>query len=322
MRVLVVGAGAVGQVIGYHLRAAGAEVTFFVRPRHVDEVRQGFTLFPLHVHWPRGTVDAVALSDFSVVSRPEDVLAEDFDQVYLAIPSTGLGGAWLGELLRATGEATVVVFPTGPEDVATVRAAGLPESRTVEGMLSLVSYTAPMPGETRFAREGMAFWFPPLAPSLLSGPADRAHAIATTLQRGGMPAKRLRDLARVRAYPIAVSSVWLLALESVDWSFRELFTGPACELASRGVVEATAVLSAEGLRPRFPLRAMGHPGALRALVVVATRIVPFPLETYVRQHFTKVGDQTRGTIRAIAARGRDAGLSVETLEQLADDSAT
>ena len=43
-RVLLVGAGAVGQVFAKHLQAAGCEVGFLVKEAHAAEARAGFTL--------------------------------------------------------------------------------------------------------------------------------------------------------------------------------------------------------------------------------------------------------------------------------------
>ena len=44
-RVLVVGAGAVGQVYGRHARQGGADVTFFVREKYRDTVSRGFDIY-------------------------------------------------------------------------------------------------------------------------------------------------------------------------------------------------------------------------------------------------------------------------------------
>ncbi|HIA02218.1 MAG TPA: hypothetical protein EYN66_09955, partial [Myxococcales bacterium] len=45
VKVLIIGAGAVGQIYGYFLQRAGAEVSFFVKDKYAEECRQGF---PLH----------------------------------------------------------------------------------------------------------------------------------------------------------------------------------------------------------------------------------------------------------------------------------
>ena len=45
-------------------------------------------------------------------------------------------------------------------------------------------------------------------------------------------------------------------------------------------------------------------------------MIPLPLEIYLREHFTKVGEQTREFVAGYIARGREAGLTTEALEQL------
>ena len=47
-KVLIVGAGAVGQVYARHAQLGGAEVTFFVRDKYREEVSRGFDMYPLN----------------------------------------------------------------------------------------------------------------------------------------------------------------------------------------------------------------------------------------------------------------------------------
>ena len=54
-KVLLLGAGAVGQVYAYHLALAGAEIGFKVRPKYVEETTAGFDLYELGItHAPKG----------------------------------------------------------------------------------------------------------------------------------------------------------------------------------------------------------------------------------------------------------------------------
>src|SRR5690348_844697 len=48
MNVLVVGLGAVGQVVAAHLQRGGARVSFYVKEKHAAAARRGFTLRALH----------------------------------------------------------------------------------------------------------------------------------------------------------------------------------------------------------------------------------------------------------------------------------
>ncbi|MBK6807642.1 MAG: hypothetical protein IPG81_01860 [Sandaracinaceae bacterium] len=80
-RVAIVGGGAVGQVYGLHLLAGGAEVTYFVRERYVDELRAGTTLHALPRGGSRKLVPTHVRADMTG-------LAEGFDQVWLCVPPT------------------------------------------------------------------------------------------------------------------------------------------------------------------------------------------------------------------------------------------
>ena len=83
-RALVVGAGAVGQVYGRHLQLGGAQVTFFVRDKYRAMVERGFDMYALNSRRP---TEPVRFEEFSVVSRPDEVAARRFDQVYLTVSS-------------------------------------------------------------------------------------------------------------------------------------------------------------------------------------------------------------------------------------------
>ena len=74
MRVLIVGAGAVGQVYGHHLQRGGAEVTFLVKPRYETDARAGFTLWRLRrLGRPRRVIMAehAVTSDASLLAEQQ-----------------------------------------------------------------------------------------------------------------------------------------------------------------------------------------------------------------------------------------------------------
>ena len=313
-RVLVVGAGAVGQVYGRHLQLGGAEVTFFVRDRYRATVERGFDMYTLNGRRP---TEPVRFEAFSVVTHPDEVAARRFDQVYLTVSSPALAGAWLRELVAAAGDATIVALQPGKDDEAVLLAAGVPAERLVSGMITLISYSAPLPGETRFPRPGMAYWFPPMAPMPLSGPRERAAAVVDALRAGKLPAKRHPDVPSSVAFPSAILMPYLVALETAGWSFRELGRGRAIELGARAAREALAVVAAgSGRRPSLGARLMARPRMLRLALWFGRRVTPLPLEIYLREHFTKVHDQTIEFMLGYIAKGKHAGLEVTALEQL------
>jgi hypothetical protein len=314
MRALVVGAGAVGLVFARHLALGGADVTFLVRPRYADEARGGFTMYPLNRRGGART-QPVRFDGAGVVTTTAEVAAARWDQVYVTVSSTALRGAWFEELARAIGDATLVLLQPGPDDRA-YALAHVPAERLVQGAIALVSYTAPLPGETRFAAPGTAYWFPPLARSPFSGPTARRDAVVAALRAGRMPAMPHADVAQMIDMPNAGSMPLLLHLEASGWSFAHALGGNPAGLddALAAGRQAMAVVSARK-RERVPLGLrLGLRGALLRLgVALARRVVPFDLETYVRVHFTKVADQTRAIVARFVELGHETRRPVDRL---------
>lgn len=313
-RVLVIGAGAVGQVYARHAQQGGAEVTFFVREKYRDQVARGLDLYPLN-RGRRHRTEPVRFEEFSVVSRVDEIAGSRFDQVYVTVSSPALRGPWLAELIAAAGDATIVALEPGREDRDTLVAAGASPDRLVSGMITLISYIAPLPGETRFAKPGMAYWFPPMSPAPFSGPAERTAAVVALLRKGGLPAKQHPDVPRAVAFPSTVLMAYLVALENAGWSFRTL-RRDHIQLGARGAREGIAIVSHSEGRPPLGARIIARPAILRIALWLGQRAVPLPLEIYLKEHFTKVGDQTRLFMTGYIARGKQAGLPVTALEQL------
>lgn len=313
LRVLVVGAGAVGQVYARHYQRGGAEVTLYVRERYRAEAARGFDLYRLR----RRRVEAERLDGCAVVTTADQVAATRFDQVVLTVATPALRGSWLPALLAAAGDATIVMLQPGLDARALVLAAGAAEARLVKGLISLISYHAPLPGETRFPTPGMAYWLPPGAPCPFAGPRDRTAAVVAALRAGGFPAKVARDTGAAEAFPSAVMMPYLAALELGGWTVRGAVRAGTLADGAAAARQAIAVVRHELGRPPLGVRLLARPRLLRAGLWFARPIIPLPLETYLEAHFTKVGDQTLEMLDAYVARGRAAGLPVDALEALA-----
>ena len=138
--VLVIGAGAVGQVYARHLIDGGAKVSFLVRPAHAGEHAEGFTVYPLR---SKGRFDAVRF-EAEILTSLDDVAARAWDQVWVCVPTTALVKPWIDDVVRATGDATLVLFLAG---IGVAERLGLPIDRCVVGLIAMMSYFAPMEGD-------------------------------------------------------------------------------------------------------------------------------------------------------------------------------
>jgi hypothetical protein len=312
MRVLIVGAGAVGQVFGRHLALGGAEVSFYVKEKYAAECRAGFTMYRLNKGGKARTTPE-RFDGAGVVSTLEEVAATAWDVVVLTVSSTALRSGWFPEFAARTGDATIVVLQPGPEDRAFVLES-VPEARVVTGMISLVSYHAPLPGETRFPEPGMAYWFPPMSPSPFSGPEARVVPFVETLRRGGQPAKRIADVSAAGGFGNATLMPIITALGGSGWKLGALGKLARLRQVTGAIREAHAITSRRvGVSSPLGMRLLLRPLLLKPVVWVAPKLVPFDLETYLRVHFTKVLDQTQFQMERFVESGRREGLSVAAL---------
>lgn len=311
MKVLIVGAGAVGLVYGRHLQIGGADVSFYVKEKYVEPCRAGFDMHVLNASG-RGSY---RFEGAGVLTTPEEVAAETWDQVWICVSATALRRPWLEPFLKAIGNATLVPLQPGLDDRAFL-ATMIPDDRIVQGMISMVSYQSPLPGEERAA--GVAYWFPPLSPSPFSGPnAERAKAVVEALKAGKCPAKVHANASLEAARGSAILMPHLAALELEGWSLKGLRKGERIAGATGSSKEALAVVAAYTETPIPGLMScLVRPCLMRFVLGIAPSAVPFPLEVYLKYHFTKVGDQTRFMIETYIETGKKHGLESPNLTAL------
>jgi 2-dehydropantoate 2-reductase len=165
----------------------------------------------------------------------------------------------------------------------------------------------------------MAYWFPPMGPSPFSGPTARRDAVVGALARGKLPAKRHKDVGKLAGFPSAVMMPYLVALELGGWTLRGAARAGKLDVGGRAAREAIAVVRAQLGKPPFGIGTLARPSVLRAGVALARPLIPLPLETYLKEHFTKVGDQTAEFLDGYITKGKAAALPTAALEQLADE---
>jgi ketopantoate reductase len=306
MKVLIVGAGALGRVFGHHLTRGGAAVDALVRPGHRDPARAGFNLWrvrfllrPREEHFePARVFDDVA-----------EMEGERWDLVLLCVASTELRGDLLRRLASVVGETTIATIGQGAEDVAAL-ARVFPSEQIVAVVPSLFAWAAPLAGET--PAPGTAYWVPALGTLAIGGAAARSTPLVAAFRRGGLRAATSQSAATQGALVAARTMPYVAALEVAGWSLDRLRRTDALELAAGASREAVAAIEAratDGARPSLALPRL----ALRVL----PRLVPFPLERYLAAHFVKVGTQTTQMLDEWIDVAKRRGFASATLEALA-----
>jgi hypothetical protein len=141
--------------------------------------------------------------------------------------------------------------------------------------------------------------------------------VVRALRAGELPARLHADVPRTSAFQSAILMPLLVALETASWSLRDLVHGDALALGARAAHEALAVTAiTTGHRPPLAPRLVVRPWLMRLALSAARWILPLPLEVYLREHFTKVHDQTIELMAGYIAKGRRAGVDVATLDAL------
>jgi 2-dehydropantoate 2-reductase len=256
----------------------------------------------------------VPFAGFGVLTRTDEVSTAIWDQVWLCISSPALRGAWLDALLQAIGNATLVFLQPGLRDRDAILERW-PAEHLVQGLITLISYQAPLPGE-HVSHPGVAYFFPPLAATPFTGPPDRTQAVVDALRAGGCRAKVSPHVRKQAVLGSAVLMPHVVALETAGWSVPALRTSPLLRLASRASHEAMLIAARYTGFPPPAARHVVHPLLTQLVLGLAPRVLPFDLETYLRYHFTKVGAQTRAAMAVYLEVGAALGLPSTYLERL------
>ena len=239
-RVLIVGAGAVGQVYARHLQEAGVKVALYVRPSRLSEFADGFWMYPLNSQKLRDQGEHV--HGMTLYSSPEELRDERFSQVWLCVSSTALRGPWLAEVLESAAPESVVNMTPGFDDMKLVQATF--QGPVVQGLIQFMSYQTPLhlprgwPTNDRMEKEmlrdrpGIAYWLPTGAKGLFGGCESVAKATVRTLRAGGFPAKFDKAVVTKGRVGSAVLMPLVAALELAGWRFDALKRGGNLPLAT------------------------------------------------------------------------------------------
>lgn len=300
MNALVVGAGAVGQVFGLHLARGGARVSFLVRESHPLPASHAFNLVQLR-RWGRPRTDAFRPHRF--FTSTDEVRAEQWDQVWLCVPSPSLEKPWITALAAATGQATLVFLPAGLEIIERL---GPPEERSVVGLISLMS---------RASGSTVTYWLPPLVALVLDGPPQRRDAAVKALRRGGYAAVA-GDARKAGAFGSAVLIPHVVALEGAGWSYDDFSHSHWLADSVAASREASGVAAAHLGSRRSLMARLVSSWVVRLALVLARWVVPFTLAEFFQAHFTKVRRQSETQLREYIAIGERTGLPTQAMRRL------
>ncbi|MBW2463069.1 MAG: hypothetical protein JRH11_15575 [Deltaproteobacteria bacterium] len=314
MRVLLVGAGSVGQVYGYHFHRGGAKVAFFVRDKYAEDARRGFDLYSLNRR--RGREAPAHFDEFDVFTDMQEATKRSWDMVVLCLPASALRtGAWFEQLATGLGDATLVNLTPGIDDYRWI-SERVPQEQIVSGLIGLSSWSGPLPGAT-LPKPGTVYWVPPLTKMAFSGPRARTRRTRDALDAGGLPSKVVDDTRAQMAFEGPAFQFFMAALELAHWNFEQVRNKPQhLALSHRATREAFVVAAQRiGKKPPLNVRVM-HPWVLRIATRAVRYVVPFDMALFLEKHFSKVGEQTTLGLTTLIELAETQGNPADAMKEL------
>lgn len=311
MKVLVVGAGAVGQIYGHYYAEGGCEVTFFVRPRHIEELSRGLAIFNLNKK------QKSEFKNFKVITDLPALKDIQWDIVVLTVPSDALFTPWLQEFTSSINKtATLLTLQPNLNDREEI-AKFYPKEMTVTGVITLVAFPTPL-GNKWPLEKGMAVWFPPMGKAPFDGKPDEVKKVIAPLIKAGFPAtaKSILENPSMVAFGSTFLGVFIRNLEMQNWKLSAFNNSEASDLMTKSMKEAFAVVSK---RHGLSLPAYSHllsKTFYKSSIAFAKFMMPFDLETYLEFHFTKVGPQMRMNLENLQRDARSLGMPTPHLDRL------
>ncbi len=237
MRILVVGAGAVGGYFGGRLLQAGRDVTFLVRPRRAALLAE----YGLSIYSPLG--------DFHRPAPPTvtaDGLVEQFDLVILSCKSYDLDGA-IASFAKAVGPNTAILPLLNGMRQLDVLADRIGGERVLGGQC-VISATLDAKGGVVHLNDLHAMSFGELDGSR----SQRIETVASALLGAGFAARLsdeiLQEMWEKWVFIAAAAGITCLMRATIG----DIVAAGASDLAAALLNECAAVAAAQGFPPREP----------------------------------------------------------------------
>lgn len=315
-KVLIVGAGAVGQVYGHYLQRGGAEVSFLVKEKYKDACDEGFALYRSR------RVGLSAPERFkaeSILTSYEQVANEQWDQVWIATSSTDLRGPWLEALKNAIGDSTLVMLQPDLDDKDYVLQFFSPD-QLVYGLVNFLSYQTPLPDmpshHADYDKKGVAYLLLPMMVAEFSGDPERLPGVLDALADGRFPVKIQQNVPRIYADRSAMMIPLIALLEMNSWSIDRLRKSELLDTSIDAVQEALGVVAAKFHLPLNWTEKNFGAFWLKVGLPLIRWLAPMDVESYLKYQFQKTAGQTRFMLEHFIAQGEKEGKDVDSLRTL------
>ena len=220
MKILILGAGATGQVYGRAFNRAGVEVSYFIRASHLEEVQKGFVFYDYE---GRSLSKASREQGFSFYSDLEQVGAVRWDYVFFSISSVDLYQPEIDHFIKVIlkPETLFISIQPGVEDDEYLSTL-IPAVQIVALTVSFMAFRVPFKSEAGKFEPGLALYLPWFSVAKASSKSPKLSSIIQLLCKGGIKTKNSKDARAEMAIPDAILNCFVSTLENADWSLPKL----------------------------------------------------------------------------------------------------
>lgn len=326
-RILIIGAGSMGIITGYHLSLAGADVTFLIRPHRAEALNRPQILYCYDDN------ELKEYKGYSYITNPSEIIGANYDFIVITLDGASLRNETGLSLVKTIGEAarqtnTKVLLGSVFFDVRAwfLQASGLADEQVTDGHLDIHVYspkdvTLPVNPPTDpeliskadFAyidRPGQGFTVADSSPAVAEGFAKiyNANGISKCVVKSAVQCAVEIDAL----FPV------FAACELLDWpKFQEI--GSKGELWSLAVAAVKEIQSLSIHGELGQQAASGTTEANLAAILAAweKQMLPLDLQAFNRfHHGNKLKAQGREHLRACLSYGAAEGKPMPALKEL------
>lgn len=326
-RVLIVGAGSMGIIMGYLLQLSGAEVTFLIRPHRAEALGHPQKLYSYNDNQLK------TYTGYKLITSPSEMLGAGYDYIVITLDGAALRNEVGQALVKAIGEAvrgttTKVILGTVFIDIRSwfLKAADLESEQVVSGQLVIHIYptsavTLPMraPTDEKLLVQADQAYTDCLGPGMTLGDGSLAAAndFAQLWNASGVSTC---NVVSEEQFSLNTSSMFpiLAVCELLDWpSFQNLdTTNPLWSLAVAAVKEIQG-LGIHGTLGQQAAAATTEAGIAQVFAGIEKLMLPMDWPAFNHYHHgAKVNAQDRELLRVCIAMGEAEGKPVVAIKDL------
>jgi 2-dehydropantoate 2-reductase len=320
MKILIVGPGAVGQVLGLHLQKAGMELGYYARSRSAEKLRLAYDqgelpLFQL-TYTRRKDPIPHQLKHYEVVTNIDESRRFEPDQIWFTVPSTVYYTPWFREFLHEVPANRVVCFAPEGRREEFLRGHG-GKGGMIFGGITFIAWQGDLAGGGG-RPERVNFWLPPGIEIPLVGDYEGCVEVADLLNTAGLRAGAKKEtFGRTQAAVSAAMSTFVSGLEVAGWSLSGYRGSAWLKKAARASREAAAgQLRETGLFTSLIVRSLTSSTTFSLVTLILPLLFPFEIEKYLKFHYTKTQEQTLKLLEIYALDGEKLGGEIEHIQML------